>query len=124
MLETIRRAQDLQGLPRTRTATPAEFFAALEVEPYERGTVLPHERTHAGPKEGRLRLLKATRTQLEPIFLLWDGTIEVDGLGEPDIVAEEGGVTARLWRLDLEFGDVVPLPTPVVTVLSISLGGL
>ena len=32
--------------------------------------MLPHERTHAGPKEGRLRLLRATRTQLEPIFLL------------------------------------------------------
>jgi len=28
--------------------------------------VLPHERTHAGPKEGRLRLLRATQTQLEP----------------------------------------------------------
>ena len=36
------------------------------------GDVLPHERTHAGPKEGRLRLLRATRTQLEPIFLLYD----------------------------------------------------
>ena len=36
MLERIRRARDLQGLPRTRTATPAEFFAALEAEPYER----------------------------------------------------------------------------------------
>jgi alpha-mannosidase len=40
MLETIRRARDLQGLPRTRTATPAEFFAALEAEPYERPVVV------------------------------------------------------------------------------------
>ena len=40
--------------------------------------VLPHERTHAGPKEGRLRLLRATRVQLEPIFLLYDGAAPVE----------------------------------------------
>src|SRR3954470_8021521 len=92
------------GVPRTREG----FVAALRAEPYENRVVLPHERTHAGPKEGRLRLLTATRTHLEPIFLLWDGTIEVDGLGEPDLVAEEGGVTARLWRLDAGFRAALP----------------
>jgi uncharacterized protein (DUF1015 family) len=80
------------------------FVAALRLEPYANRVVLPHERTHAGPKEGRLRLLRATRTELEPIFLLWDGTIELDGLGGPDLAVEEGGVAARLWRLDAEFG--------------------
>ena len=79
------------------------FVAALRVEPYENRVVLPHERTHAGPKEGRLRLLEATRTQLEPLFFLWDGTIEIDGLGEPDL--QSGGDS--LWRLDAEFGDVL-----------------
>jgi uncharacterized protein (DUF1015 family) len=83
------------------------FVAALRVEPYERRVILPHERTHAGPKEGRLRLLRATRTQLEPLFFLWDGTIEVDGLGEPDLEADDGGVVSRLWRLDAEFGDAL-----------------
>ena len=75
------------------------FVAALRLEPYDQRVVLPHERTHAGPKEGRLRLLRATRTQLEPLFFLWDGTIEVDGLGEPDL--QSGG--DNLWRLDPEF---------------------
>src|SRR2546430_1102222 len=83
------------------------LVVTLRLEPYENRVVLPHERTHAGPKEGRLRLLRATRTQLEPIFLLLDGTIAVDGLGEPDLVAQEGGVTARLWRLGAEFGDAL-----------------
>jgi uncharacterized protein (DUF1015 family) len=83
------------------------FVAALRVEPYENRVVLPHERTHAGPKEGRLRLLRATRTQLEPIFLLWDATIEADGLGEPDLAVDEGGVVSRLWRLDPAFGDAL-----------------
>jgi uncharacterized protein (DUF1015 family) len=91
------------GVPRSREG----FVAALRVEPYESRVILPHERTHAGPKEGRLRLLEATRTQLEPIFLLWDGSIAVDGLGEPDLTAEVGGVTARLWRLDAAFGDAL-----------------
>ncbi|HKT43299.1 MAG TPA: DUF1015 domain-containing protein [Gaiellaceae bacterium] len=79
------------------------FVTALGGEPYENRVILPHERTHAGPKEGRLRLLRATRTQLEPLFFLWAGTIELDGLGEPDI--ESGG--DRLWRLDAEFGDAL-----------------
>jgi uncharacterized protein (DUF1015 family) len=91
------------GVERTREG----FVAAVRAEPYENRVILPHERTHAGPKEGRLRLLRATRTHLEPIFLLWDGSIELDGLGEPDIAVEEGGVTARLWRLDAEFGEAL-----------------
>jgi uncharacterized protein (DUF1015 family) len=88
------------GVARTRHGV----VASLHVEPYENRVVLPHERTHAGPKEGRLRLLRATRTQLEPIFLLWDGSIELDGLAVPDLEAEEQGVRSQLWRLDAEFG--------------------
>ncbi|HKD95832.1 MAG TPA: DUF1015 domain-containing protein [Gaiellaceae bacterium] len=75
------------------------FVAALQVEPYENRVVLPHERTHEGPIEDRLRLLRATHTQLEPLFFLWDGTIALDGLGEPDL--QSGGDS--LWRLDPEF---------------------
>jgi uncharacterized protein (DUF1015 family) len=68
----------------------------LRLEPYDRGVVLPHERTHAGPKEGRLRLLRATRTQLEPIFLLHDGNpVELPDR-EPDLALDG----ERLWRLD------------------------
>jgi uncharacterized protein (DUF1015 family) len=91
------------GVARTRRG----FVAALRAEQNERRVVLPHERTHAGPKEGRLRLLRATRTLLEPIFLLWEGAIDVEGLGEPELAAAEGGVTARLWRLEREFGNAL-----------------
>ena len=91
------------GVPRRREG----FVASMRVEPYERRVILPHERTHAGPKEGRLRLLRATRTQVEPLFFLWDGTIEVEGLGEPDFEADESGVVSRLWRLDAQFGDAL-----------------
>jgi alpha-mannosidase len=39
MLESLRRAADLQGLPRTRQATSDEFFSALEAEAAERPVV-------------------------------------------------------------------------------------
>ena len=40
MLETLRRARDLQGLPRTEQRTSEEFFEALESEPGERPVVV------------------------------------------------------------------------------------
>jgi uncharacterized protein (DUF1015 family) len=73
------------------------IVASLKVEPYATGTVLPHERTYRGPKEGRLRLLRATRVQLEPIFLLYDGPAPVERPErEPDLEVEG----AKLWRID------------------------
>jgi alpha-mannosidase len=40
MLETLRRATDLQGLPRTTQVTSEEFFDRLEAEPGERPVVV------------------------------------------------------------------------------------
>jgi alpha-mannosidase len=40
MLEWLRRARDLQGLPRTHQSTSDEFFAALEAEPARRPVVV------------------------------------------------------------------------------------
>ncbi len=81
------------GVARTRTG----LVSSLRLEPYENRVVLPHEGTHAGPKEGRLRLLRATGVQLEPIFLLYDGE-QPFGLPErPPDVEVEG---TRLWRIE------------------------
>ncbi len=76
------------------------LVVALRLEPYENQVVLPHERTHAGPKEGRLRLLRSTRTQLEPIFLLHDGDPVELPSHEPDL--QSGG--DRLWRIEADLG--------------------
>ena len=83
------------GVARTREG----LVVSLHVEPYENRVILPHERTHAGPKEGRLRLLRAVRAQLEPIFLLFPGTLAAGHAGEPDLEATESGVMSRLWRV-------------------------
>jgi uncharacterized protein (DUF1015 family) len=84
------------GVPRTREG----FAASVPVSPYEERQILPHERTHAGPKEGRLRLLRATHTQLEPIFLLYDADpVFTRPDGEPAVDVEEGGVRTRMWPI-------------------------
>jgi uncharacterized protein (DUF1015 family) len=81
------------GVARSRCG----LLASLRVEPYERRVVLPHERTHAGPKEGRLRLLRATGMQLEPIFLLYDGAAP---FAPPERAPDLDVAGARMWRLD------------------------
>ena len=79
------------GVARTREG----FAASVPAVPYEDGEVLPHERTHAGPKEGRLRLLRATRTQLEPIFLLYDADPVLDAAGRRAGRRRHGGRRAH-----------------------------
>jgi uncharacterized protein (DUF1015 family) len=84
------------GIQRTRDG----IAGAIEATPYSEGDVLPHERTHEGPKEGRLRLLRATETELEPIFLLYDADPPVSRPeGEPELDVDEEGVHTRVWRL-------------------------
>ena len=80
------------GVARTREG----LVAALKAEPYENRVVLPHERTHRGPKEGRLRLLREVKAQLEPLFFLYEGAPPASRPArEPDLEVEG----ARLWRL-------------------------
>jgi uncharacterized protein (DUF1015 family) len=86
------------GVERTREG----YAASVPVSPYEAGEVLPHERTHAGPREGRLRLLRATRTQLEPIFLLYDAEPILERpAGEPAMDVADGGVRTRAWPVEI-----------------------
>jgi uncharacterized protein (DUF1015 family) len=86
------------GVARTRTG----LVGSLRVAPYEDGTVLPHERTDRGPKEGRLRLLREVRAQLEPIFLLYEGSAPFETPHRLPELEVEG---TRLWRLaDEELG--------------------
>ena len=75
------------------------LLVSLAAEPYERGSVLPHERTHPGIREDRLRLLRASRVQPEPILLLADGTLELSVPTTPPEIAVDD---TRVWRLPPE----------------------
>jgi uncharacterized protein (DUF1015 family) len=96
------------GVERTREG----LAGGIEATPYSVGEVLPHERTHAGPKEDRLKLLRATSTQLEPIFLLYDGEPPVTRPdGDPELDVEAGGVHTRVWRLPAQ---EIEVPGPLL----------
>ena len=55
------------GWERTRRG----FVCLLKLEEFDKRVVLPHEKTHKGPKEDRLQLFRATQANLSPIFLLY-----------------------------------------------------
>jgi len=104
-------AQDYTG-PDGVARTREGLGASVPVTPYEDGEVLPHERTHDGPKEGRLQLLRATHTQLEPIFLLYDAEPVFERpAGAPVMDVEESGVRTRAWPVD---ADELELGTPLL----------
>src|SRR3954468_4346916 len=55
--------QDYIG-PDGRKLTRRGIFARVRVTEYGPGKIRPHERTHPGPKEDRLRLTRATKANL------------------------------------------------------------
>lgn len=64
--------------PDGRERTRRGFVARLRLAGFEEGVVLPHERTHAGPKTDRLHLYRAIHADLSQIFLLFpddDGAV-------------------------------------------------
>jgi uncharacterized protein (DUF1015 family) len=98
--------QDYTG-PDGRRRTRHGFFARVRVEDYGPGRIRPHERTHPGPKEDRLRLTRATHANLSPIFSLYDDPAGAAwGALAPHVetkpwaeVTDEDGTTHRLWRV-------------------------
>lgn len=47
------------------------FFALRRLEEFNKGNILPHEKTLSGPKADRLLLMKSTRSNLSSIFSLY-----------------------------------------------------
>jgi uncharacterized protein (DUF1015 family) len=92
------------GARRTRRG----FLAAVRVTPYGPGRIRPHERTHPGPKEDRLRLTRATQANLSPIFSLysdpeqqaWQALEPHTRASEPFATTRDAdGTVNRLWRV-------------------------
>ena len=84
-----------------------DLIAALRLQPYEDRVVLPHERTHRGPKEDRLALLRATNVSLEPLWFGYEGKrtglpniLDVVGARAPAVTFEgPEGTRHRLWTM-------------------------
>jgi uncharacterized protein (DUF1015 family) len=98
--------QDYTG-PDGNSYTRHGFFCRVRVEDYGPGRIRPHERTQPGPKEDRLRLTRATRANLSPIFSLFPDAegeawqaLEPLTAGEPyATVTDADGTVNRLWRV-------------------------
>ena len=94
--------------PDGRARTRRGFLARLRITDYGPGKVRPHERTHPGPKEDRLRLTRATQANLSPIFALYSdpGGLAREALrastdGTPPFgeATDADGTVNRIWRI-------------------------
>ncbi|HEX3520349.1 MAG TPA: DUF1015 domain-containing protein [Solirubrobacteraceae bacterium] len=98
--------QDYTG-PDGRSRRRRGFFCRVRIEPYGAGRVRPHERTHPGPKEDRLRLTRATRANISPIFSLfsdpteaaWSALAPFTGETPWGEVVDGDGTVHRVWRV-------------------------
>jgi uncharacterized protein (DUF1015 family) len=99
--------QDYTG-PDGQRRTRRGFFCRVRIEGYGPGRVRPHERTHPGPKEDRLRLTRATRANISPIFSLfsdpqnaaWEALEPAAKAQAPwGEVTDADGTVHRIWRV-------------------------
>ncbi len=97
--------QDYEGAA-GESYTRRGFLGAVRLTPYDEEVVLPHERTLRGPKEDRLKLLKACETNMSPVFLLYDDPDnEIDDMLAKhrdeapwmDVTTEHDGIRHRTW---------------------------
>ena len=95
--------------PDGKNYTRRALIGLVKLEPFENRVVLPHEKTHAGPKADRLNLMRECHANLSPIFLLYaDPTGDIEQVMEsfteahrPEIdCTETFGSTHQLWCLD------------------------
>ena len=88
-----------------RTFHRRGFVALVRLSAFGEGNVVPHEKTHAGAIEDRMKLMQFTGMQLSPIFGLFsDPRNEVTGmlyhnLGKPELSATLDGVRNDLWSV-------------------------
>jgi len=83
------------------------LLARFRVEDDARGRVLPHEHTRKAAKEDRYKLLKATRANFSPIFLMFSDRqgsfqkqAEATARNPPDFqYTDDAGVVHRVWRI-------------------------
>jgi uncharacterized protein (DUF1015 family) len=94
-------------VPGTGILRRSGFFAVLRFDDPEVPEVIPHEATFKGPRQDRMRILRACRADLEPILMLYSdpsghvGEVLEDAIRGRALAAvrEPQGSRCRLWRL-------------------------
>lgn len=84
------------------------FLGRIRVVPFGEGCVFPHEQTLSGPKADRLLLIKATKTNLSPIFGLYPDEqndvmepLDRAVTSVPPLVATDHlGVVHKIWPVN------------------------
>jgi uncharacterized protein (DUF1015 family) len=94
----------VDGEVRTRLG----FIASVGLERFEKGIILPHEKTFSATNADRLKLIEASRANFSPIFSLFSDPenaildslrAAIEGL-RPDLDFEDmKGYRHRLWRV-------------------------
>ncbi|MCX7806548.1 MAG: DUF1015 domain-containing protein [Planctomycetota bacterium] len=79
-----------------RDLTRRGIICAIELSPFGQGMVFPHEETFSAPKADRMHLLRATRTNLCPIFgLVPDDDRSLSALLEEAVSSRTDPIEAR-----------------------------
>lgn len=88
------------AMPDGSEQTRRGLLARVRATPWADSELRPHERTLRGPKEDRLALMRATRTQTSAVFALWR-----DAPGVASLLAEVASAPASAGgRADGEMG--------------------
>lgn len=84
------------------------LIALVGLEPFEKGIILPHEKTYSKTKSERLKLMKACHANFSPIFSLYSG--KIDALDDLENTAPERSADAdfvddkghrqRFWKIN------------------------
>ena len=89
---------ELNGQQVTRKA----MISALELAHFEEGIVLPHEKTHDGPKMDRLNLTRATEAYYGNIFILYpDASNKIDSILDKAIQRDPDVDVTELFEKDV-----------------------
>lgn len=95
-------------LPGGKKKEMTGFFASVKIEEFERKVILPHEKTHTGPKADRLALMRATKSNTSPILSLYfDKEKKMHSMLEKAVkekafmdFKDAKGIRYRMWKIE------------------------
>jgi len=84
------------------------LLGRVRLEPFEKGIIVPHEKTLRGPKEDRMKLLRTVQTNFSPVFGLYkDKEFTIRGIiqdpmnSRPIFEAEDDDkIVHTLWAIE------------------------